>query len=170
MKLEEFIRDISDFPKPGVIFKDITPLLKNHNALNESIKRMSESVAGLGITHVAAIESRGFIFGAGVAMNIGAGFVPIRKPGKLPAETIRENYELEYGFDGLEMHKDALREGDRVLLVDDVLATGGTMCAAIKLVEFSGAMVVKIAFLIELSFLKGREKLPGYDVNALIIY
>jgi len=170
MNLRTYIRDIPDFPKPGIIFKDITPLLKDPQALNETVRLLAKTAHGLGITSVVGIESRGFIFGAAVAFKLGAGFIPIRKPGKLPAETVSESYELEYGTDTIEIHADALASGERVLLIDDLLATGGTMEAAVKLVEKSGARVVKVAFVIELLFLNGREKLSGYDVVSLMTF
>ena len=168
MNLSDIIRDIPDFPKPGIIFKDITPLLKNPRALSDTVKLLAKSAGGIDITSVVGIESRGFIFGAAVAYELGVGFVPIRKPGKLPAETISESYQLEYGTDTIEMHADALKKGDRVLLIDDLLATGGTMKAAVNLVEKTGARVSRIACVIELGFLKGREKLAGYNVTSLI--
>ena len=170
MNLRNYIRDIPDFPKPGILFKDITPLLKDPQALNEAVRLLAETAHGLGVTSVVGIESRGFIFGAAVACKLGVGFVPIRKPGKLPAETVSESYELEYGADTIEMHADALAAGERVLLIDDLLATGGTMKAAVRLVEKSGARVAKIAFVIELLFLDGRRQLTGYDVVSLITF
>ena len=170
MDLKSFIRDIPDFPKSGIVFKDITPLLQNPKALRETVSLLCRMVEGAGITAVAGIESRGFIFGTAVAHELGVGFVPIRKPGKLPAETISESYALEYGTDALEMHCDAFVPGDRVFLIDDLLATGGTMQAAVKLVERAGANVSKIAFVIELGFLKGREKIADYDVASLITF
>jgi len=170
MDLKHFIRDIPDFPKPGILFKDITPLLKNPQAIGETITLLSKSAEGLDITAVAGIESRGFIFGTGVSLELGVGFIPIRKPGKLPAETIGESYLLEYGTDTIEMHKDAVGEGDRVLLIDDLLATGGTVQAAAKLIEKTGAEVSKIAFVIELGFLHGRDKIPGYNITSLMIF
>ena len=170
MKLSDFIREVPDFPKPGIMFKDITPLLKNHEALAESVRLLAKTADGLDITAVVGIESRGFIFGTAVACELGVGFIPVRKPGKLPSETVSESYELEYGTDTIELHADALDNGDRVLLIDDLLATGGTMNAAVKLVEKTGADVAKIAFVIELSFLNGREQFPGYDITSLITY
>ncbi|MFC1528418.1 adenine phosphoribosyltransferase [Candidatus Latescibacterota bacterium] len=170
MNLNEYIRDVTDFPKPGIIFKDITPLLSNSQAFSEAVKLICKSAENFGITHVVGIESRGFIFGAPVAVKLGASFVPVRKPGKLPCETLSESYSLEYGTDSIEIHKDALGGGDRVLLVDDLLATGGTVSAAVKLVEKSGAHVSKIAFVIELAFLNGREKIAGYDIVTLLTY
>ena len=170
MDLNEFIRDVPDFPKPGIIFKDITPLLNNHQALAYTVNGISKSVENMGITHVVGIESRGFIFGTAVAVELGVGFMPVRKPGKLPCETLSESYSLEYGTDSIEIHKDAFGEGDRILIVDDLLATGGTMKAAVSLVERTGATVSKIAVVIELAFLNGREKLEGYDVISLLTY
>ncbi len=170
MDLKKMIRDVPDFPKPGIIFKDITPLLKNPKAFKETVNILCKSAEGLIITSVVGIESRGFIFGAVVAAELDVGFVPIRKPGKLPAETISESYSLEYGTDTIEMHKDALESGERVFLIDDLLATGGTIHAATKLIEKAGAEVSKIAFVIELSFLKGREKISGYDISSLITF
>ena len=170
MNLNEWIKDVPDFPKPGIIFKDITPLLAHPKALTETVELISKSAENRGITHVAGIESRGFIFGTAVAIDLGVGFVPVRKPGKLPCETLSESYSLEYGTDSIEIHKDAFGEGDCILIVDDLLATGGTMKAAVSLVEKTGATVSKIAFVIELTFLKGREKFEGYDVISLLTY
>ena len=170
MDLRSAVREVPDFPKPGILFYDITTLLQNPQALSEAIDKLVEAAKGLDITSVVGIESRGFIFGAAVAKELGVGFVPIRKPGKLPAATISESYELEYGTDTVEMHADALAKIDRVLLIDDLLATGGTMKAAANLVEKTGAEVSRILFVIELSFLHGRDKLEGYDVISLISY
>ena len=167
--LTRLIRDVPDFPKPGIVFKDITPLLADPYGLTEAIKQMGADFADAGVTKVAAVEARGFIFGTPVAMAMGAGFVPIRKPGKLPFQTTSVTYDLEYGTDTVEMHVDAVGPGDRVLMVDDLLATGGTMAAACKLVEQAGAQIAGIAFLIELAFLKGRDKLTGYDVRSKIV-
>ena len=170
MNLSDYIREVPDFPKPGIMFKDITPLLKNHEALTESVRLLAKTADGLDITAVVGIESRGFIFGTAVACELGVGFIPVRKPGKLPSDTISESYELEYGTDTIELHSDALDNGDRVLLIDDLLATGGTMKAAVKLVEKTGAKIAKIAFVIELSFLNGRKHFPEYDMISLITY
>ncbi len=170
MELEKYIRSIPGFPKEGIIFKDITTLLKDHSAMKEALDRFNEFIRGKKITKVVGIESRGFIFGPAIALEAGAGFVPVRKPGKLPAETISESYELEYGTDKVEIHKDAINKGDIVLLHDDLLATGGTMEAACKLVGKSGGVIAGISFLIELEFLNGREKLSGYDIQSLIKY
>jgi adenine phosphoribosyltransferase len=168
MDLEKYIRDIPDFPTKGIIFKDITPLLADPGALDEAVRRLAEPYEGTGVECVAAVESRGFIFGAAVARQLGAGFVPIRKPGKLPHETVSKEYSLEYGTDAVEIHTDAVSPGSKVLMIDDLLATGGTMAAACELVASLGGRIVGIAFLIELGFLNGRAKLPGYDLHTLI--
>ncbi len=170
MDLASCIRDIPDFPKPGIIFKDITPLLKDPGAFSESLDRLAEHAADSGATDVVGIEARGFIFGAALAHKLGIGFVPIRKPRKLPYETICEHYSLEYGTDSIEMHCDALKKGNRVIIMDDLLATGGTMAAAARLVEKTGASVARILFVVELVFLNGKDKLAGYDVRSLITY
>jgi adenine phosphoribosyltransferase len=170
MDLKTILRTIPDFPKPGINFIDITPILKDSSAFKETVKRLAATANGRNITAIAAIESRGFIYGAAVAYELGVGFIPIRKPGKLPAKTISQKYDLEYGSDCIEMHDDCLNAHDRVLLVDDLLATGGTMQAAAKLVEQTGATVAGIAFVVELTFLHGREKLTGYDVTSLVTY
>ena len=170
MNLRDHIRDVPDFPKPGILFRDITPLLAHPAAFREAIKQLADHYRGQNIKAIAAAEARGFIFAAPLALELNAGFVPVRKPGKLPFETEAFHYELEYGTDTLEIHTDAFQPGDKVLLVDDLLATGGTMNACAKLVERSGAIVVGCAFVIELSFLNGREKLAGYDVFSLLAY
>jgi adenine phosphoribosyltransferase len=170
MDLEKTIRDIPDFPKKGIIFKDITTLLKDPAALKEALDQMYEKVKDLKVDKVVAMESRGFIFGVHLAYRLNAGFVPIRKPGKLPAETIAEEYALEYGTDKIEIHKDALSKGDNVLIVDDLLATGGTAKAAANLVKKLGANVTALLFLIELGFLQGREKLVGEKTISIIKY
>ena len=166
--LRQFIRLVPDFPKPGIGFRDITPLLANPAALDQAVAQLAEPYRQRNIDIVAAVESRGFIFGAAVARQLQAGFVPIRKPGKLPADTASVTYELEYGSDTIEIHTDAISPGQRVLLLDDLLATGGTMAAACGLVQDLGGKIVAIAFLIALAFLHGREKLPGHDILALI--
>jgi adenine phosphoribosyltransferase len=166
----DWIRDIPDFPKPGIVFKDITPLLGHPPAFRTVIDRMAEAFAGRGIDTVAAAEARGFIFGAPLALQLGAGFVPIRKPGKLPSATVSLEYQLEYGNDRLEVHTDALATGHRVLLLDDVLATGGTMRACCDLVQRTGATVVACAFALELTFLQGRARLEPFEVFSLISY
>jgi len=168
--LADFIRDVPDFPKKGIIFKDITTLLKNPEALKETSSILYDLAKDKGITKVAGIESRGFIFGGLLAEKLNAGFIPIRKPNKLPAEKISETYALEYGTDTIEIHKDAIIPGDKVLLHDDLLATGGTANAAVKLIEKLGGEVVQISFMIELVFLNGRELLKGYDIQSLIKY
>jgi adenine phosphoribosyltransferase len=164
------IRDVSDFPKPGIVFKDITPLLLDPSALRRAVELMAAPFRGSRVTRVVSIESRGFLLGAPIALALDAGLVPIRKPGKLPAERGRVEYALEYGTDALEMHRDALSSTDRVLIVDDVLATGGTAEAAAKLVRAHDGEVVGFTFLIELDFLKGRERLRGERVEALLHY
>ena len=169
-ELRTFIRDVPDFPKPGILFKDITPLLRSSAALGEACRLLAEPFADAGITNVAAIESRGFIFGSIVAQNLNAGFIPIRKPGKLPWATRRHEYVLEYGSDSLEIHDDALTPEDRVLVVDDVLATGGTISAAAHLVRGFNATLVGLATVIELEFLEGRKKLDGVRFHSVIQY
>lgn len=159
MDLTAFIRDIHDFPKEGIVFKDITPLLASPAALGYAIDLLAERYKDAGITSIAAIESRGFLFGAPLALRLNCALVPIRKPGKLPAETISQSFNLEYGQDTLEIHKDAISPGDKVLIIDDLLATGGTLEAAVKLVETIGGTVAEIATIIELSFLNGRKRL-----------
>lgn len=170
MNLQTYIRDVPGFPKPGIVFKDITTLLKDADAFHEAVQQLAAPHRKSGITKVVGIESRGFVLGAVLAAELHAGFVPIRKKGKLPAETLSVSYALEYGMDTIEIHRDALTPGDKVLLHDDLLATGGTMRAAIDLVEKLGASVTGISFLIELSFLKGREKLAPHPVYSLIQY
>lgn len=170
MNLKEQIRSIKDFPKPGIMFRDITTLLENPAALKDAADKIYQNVKDLGITKVAGIESRGFILGSILAERLNAGFVLIRKPGKLPSKTISESYELEYGTDSIEMHIDSIKPGDVVLLHDDLLATGGTAEAAVKLIEKAGGKVESIQFLVELTFLPGRDKLSGYKVDALISY
>ena len=168
--LRDYIRNIPDFPKPGVMFKDITPLLGSSLAFRTAIEQIEQHFQGRDIDVIAAAEARGFIFGAPLAMRMRAGFVPIRKPGKLPYATIAQEYQLEYGNDRLEVHTDALAAGRRVLLLDDVLATGGTMRACRDLVQSTGAELVACAFVIELSFLGGRAKLEPAEVFSLITY
>ncbi|MFH0735077.1 MAG: adenine phosphoribosyltransferase [bacterium] len=170
MELKELIRSIPDFPKEGIVFRDITTLLNNPEGIKEALNNLYELAKDKGITKVVGIESRGFILGGALAVKLGAGFVPIRKPGKLPSVTISETYFLEYGSDSIEIHKDAISAGDKVLLHDDLLATGGTMEAACKLVEKLGAEIVQISFLIDLTFLNGGKKLEKYDVHSLIEY
>lgn len=170
MNLESKIRNIQDFPKPGIGFKDITTLLKDGDAFKEAVDSIVSNLKDKNIDYVVGPEARGFLLGAPVAYALGAGFVPIRKPGKLPAEVVSFEYDLEYGTDKIEMHKDAIEKGKRVAIVDDLLATGGTVEAATKLVESLGGEVVSLQFLIELEFLNGKEKLKGYDVESIIKY
>ena len=165
--VRQTVRQVPDFPKPGILFLDITTATKDAKALNLMIDYLYENFKDEKIDYVAGIESRGFIFGAPLACRLNAGFVPIRKPNKLPAETVKESYSLEYGTDTIEMHADALKQGDRVLIIDDLLATGGTAVAACKLVKKVGAEVVSTAFIIELDPLKGREKIEALDVRVV---
>jgi len=169
MDLKEKIRIIEDFPKEGISFKDITILIKDKDALKYTIDELAKLV-GDDIDLVVGPESRGFIFGTAVAFKIGAGFVPVRKPGKLPGETISYTYDLEYGSDTVEIHKDAIKKGDRVVLIDDLIATGGTLEACVRAIEMLGGEVVSIVSLMELTGLKGRDKLEGYDVKSLVQY
>ncbi len=168
--LKALIRDVPDFPKKGIVFKDITPLLHDHQGLKTAVDRISEHYRHNDVSLVVAAEARGFIIGPPIALNLKAGFVPVRKPGKLPYKTKRITYELEYGTDTLEIHEDAIKPGQEVLMVDDVLATGGTMAACCKLVESMGGHIVGCAFLIELTFLNGRRALEGRNVFSLIQY
>lgn len=167
MELKKYIRDIADFPKPGIIYKDITPLLNDAHAMAEALRLFLEKLGDEKIDKVVGIESRGFIFGALLAERLRAGFVPIRKPGKLPFGTIEEDYALEYGSNTLHLHQDAINSGERVLIHDDVLATGGTAAAACKLVERLGGEIVQCNFLMELEFLNGKEKLRPHEVVSL---
>lgn len=169
-RLRERVRDIPDYPKPGIVFKDITPVLGDALLFAGACAAMAEPFQGAGVTHVAAVESRGFIFGGAVARSLSAGVVPVRKKGKLPWHAQREEYELEYGTDALEVHLDALGPGARVLVVDDVLATGGTAAATCRLVEKLGGQVVGCSFLIRLSFLQGLRRLDGKRVHSLVVY
>ncbi|MBN2718330.1 MAG: adenine phosphoribosyltransferase [Deltaproteobacteria bacterium] len=170
MDIKTLIRDIPDFPKPGILFKDITPLLQHPQGLKSALDALAKPFLGKGITAVAGMESRGFIFGVPVAERLGVGFIPVRKPGKLPAETVSEAFTLEYGTDTLEIHKDALRAGDKVLVIDDLLATGGTAKATISLIQKLGAEVVGVGFVIELAFLGGKDALGTTPVHSLITY
>ena len=167
-RLDRLIRNIPDWPKPGVVFKDITPLLGDSAGLTLAVECLARPFRDQGIELVTGAESRGFIFGTVVAASLSAGFVPIRKPGKLPAATRSEEYELEYGIDRLEIHEDAIQPGQRVLMVDDLLATGGTMAACCRLVESLGGVIVAVAVLIELEFLGGRRQLTGYPVHSIL--
>jgi len=170
MTLNQYIRDVQDFPKPGVMFKDITPLLGNPQAVKECMALLINNLRDKKIDKVVGAESRGFFFATLLAYELGAGFVPVRKPNKLPFDKISATYELEYGTDVLEMHIDAIKPGDRILIHDDVLATGGTAKAVCELVEQLGGVIVQCNFLMELSFLNGRKKLNGYDVYAPLVY
>ena len=169
-ELRAAVRSIPDFPKKGIIFRDITTLLKDPRHLRSAVDLLTDPYRSKRIDKVVCIEARGFILGSAMATELGAGFVPVRKAGKLPAETIREQYALEYGNDIVEMHCDAIAPGEHVLIHDDLLATGGTARAACRLVESLGGSVVGVCFLLELSFLKGRDRLKGYDVFSLIDY
>jgi adenine phosphoribosyltransferase len=168
--LESFIRDVPDFSKQGIIFKDIMPLLSSAEALKQAGDELAEPYRGQGVQYVAAIESRGFVFGAMLADRLGAGFVPCRKPGKLPWKTVAKSYDLEYGSATIEVHTDSIRPGAKVLMVDDLLATGGTMSAACDLIRQLKGEVVGVTFVVELCFLEGRRKLQGYDVRSLVRY
>lgn len=168
LDLKQYIREIPDFPKPGILFRDITPLLANPGAFTAAIEQMAEHYAGEKVDTIVAAEARGFIFAAPLAIRLQAGFVPIRKPGKLPSEKLVEEYALEYGTNRLEMHTDAVQPGQRVLIVDDLLATGGTALACTRLVEALGGKVVGLGFVIELTFLDGRGSLAGYPVVSLL--
>ncbi|MBA4311345.1 MAG: adenine phosphoribosyltransferase [Chlorobiaceae bacterium] len=168
--LRQTVRNIPDFPKKGIVFRDITTLLKDKEAFRKSIDILFEKYKTVQIDKVVSVESRGFIFGSVLAYKLNAGFVPVRKPKKLPSATIREEYDLEYGKDILEIHTDAITKGERVLIVDDLLATGGTIDAACRLVERLGGEIIALAFLIELNFLNGRKKVERYPIHSLIQY
>ena len=169
-KIEEYVRSIPDFPEPGIIFRDVTSILQDADGLRLAIDLMQEKLAGLDFDVVVGAESRGFIFGTPIAYNMHKPFVLVRKKGKLPCETVSMEYDLEYGSATIEMHKDSIKPGQKVVIIDDLIATGGTIEAAAKLVEQLGGEVVKIVFLMELAGLKGREKLAGYDVESVICY
>ena len=169
-QLRSSIRDVPDFPKPGIVFKDITPVLADGRLFRSVTDRFAEELKGLGVTKIVGIDARGFIFAGAVASQLGLGFIPIRKKGKLPWTTRSASYHLEYGESVVEIHVDAVKKGEKVALIDDVLATGGTAAAAIKLLEECGAVVVRAEFLMELGFLAGREKLGGTPVVSLVIY
>ena len=170
LDLTAYIRDVPDFPKPGILFKDITPLLGDPAALKAAVQALAEPYRDANLASVAAVESRGFIFAAAVACELGCGFVPLRKPDKLPAETTSATYELEYGTDTIEVHVDAIHPGDRVAIIDDVIATGGTAAAAVELVNGLGGNLVGISFLIDLAFLGGTAKLGDYPIHSVITY
>jgi len=170
LQLKNYIRDIPDFPKPGILFRDIAPLLADKQAFSAAVQALAEPFADSAIDYVAAVEARGFIFGSAVAEALGTGFIPIRKKGKLPHKTTSVTYDLEYGTDTLEVHTDAVADGGRILMVDDLLATGGTMAAACGLMEKLNAEIVALAFLIELTPLAGREKLTNHNIYTVISY
>jgi adenine phosphoribosyltransferase len=168
--LKGIIKDVPDFPKKGIIFKDLTPVFKNKNAFKKLIDYFYKKFKNKKIDKVVCVEARGFLIGAPLAYKLGAGLIPVRKPGKLPRETYKVEYELEYGKDALEIHKDAINEGDKVLIIDDLLATGGTVSAVAQLVEKSKGKIEAIAFIVELDFLKGREKLSKYKIFSIVHY
>ncbi len=168
MDLKKYIRNIPDFPQKGILFRDITPLLADGDAFKFAVKELANHFKGKGIQKVAGVEARGFIIGAPVAAELGVGFVPIRKPGKLPFETVRKEYQLEYGMSILEVHKDAVKKGEKVLMIDDLLATGGTAKAASELIESLGGEIAGWGFVIVLKSLKGEEKLKNYELFSLI--
>jgi adenine phosphoribosyltransferase len=169
-RVKAAIRDIPDFPKPGILFKDITPVLADPELFKTAVNTIVARLRKMKVTKIAAVESRGFLFGAAAALRLGIGLVPIRKKGKLPYKTVNVSYELEYGSAELEMHRDAVTKKDRVVIIDDLLATGGTARAAAQLIEKLGAKVVELDFIIELSFLKGRDRLKGYKIFAPIVF
>ena len=170
MDLKDYIRNVKDFPKEGILFRDITTLLKNPKSFNYTLEKLLEFTKDIIVDKVVGIESRGFIFGSVMANKLSCGFIPVRKPGKLPAEKESISYSLEYGEDTLEIHKDAIEKGDKVIIHDDLLATGGTMNAVCKLIEKLGGEVVQLSFIVELSFLNGRSKLSNYDVRSIVVY
>lgn len=170
MDLSKIVRDIPDFPQEGVLFRDITPVLQNAEALQEAVRQICDQLGDVEFDYIVGPESRGFIFGVPVAYAMKKGFIPIRKPGKLPGETVSRSYDLEYGSNRLEMHKDAIKPGDKVVVVDDLIATGGTTKAIVELVESLGGEVVRLSFFIELEALNGRQHLSGYDVKSIIKY
>ena len=169
-KLEEYVRSIPDFPEPGIMFRDVTSVLQDADGLKLAIDSLQDKIGNQQPDLIVGLESRGFIFGMPLAYNLHVPFIPIRKKGKLPCETVEASYELEYGSASIEMHKDAVKPGQKVVIVDDLIATGGTVEAAVRLIEELGGEVVKIVFLMELAGLKGREKLAGYDVESIICY
>jgi adenine phosphoribosyltransferase len=168
INLKKFIRDIPDFPKKGIIFKDITPLIGDPKAFKTVINNLVKKYQGKKIDKILCVEARGFIFASALSYKLGVGIIPVRKPGKLPFKTVKETYELEYGTDTLEMHIDAIKKGDRVLIIDDLLATGGTVQACTRFVQKMGGKVAGIGFVIELGFLHGRDKLKGFDIYSII--
>lgn len=170
MNLKDYVASIVDFPKKGIIFRDVTPIMQNKDAYNYAIKELAKIAKEKKATIIAGPEARGFMFGCPVAYEINAGFVPVRKPGKLPREVISEEYDLEYGTNSLQIHIDSIKKGDKVFIIDDLLATGGTALAAVKLIEKLGGEVVGLGFIIDLVDLKGKDKLEGYDVYSLLEY
>lgn len=169
-KIEDYVRSIPDFPEPGIIFRDVTSILQDADGLALAIESMQECLKDVDVDVIVGTESRGFMFGVPIAYNLHKAFVPVRKKGKLPCETVSISYDLEYGSAEIEMHKDSIKPGQKVAVIDDLIATGGTVEAAVKLIEELGGEVVKIVFLMELAGLKGREKLAGYDVDSVICY
>ena len=169
-KMEDYVRSIPDFPEEGIIFRDVTSVLQDADGLSMAVDKMQEFLKDVDFDAVVGLESRGFIFGMPIAYNLHKPFIPVRKKGKLPCETVEVSYDLEYGSATIEMHKDAIKPGDKVVIVDDLIATGGTVEASIKLVEQLGGKVVKVIFLMELAGLNGRSKLEGYDVESVIVY
>ena len=170
MDLKDYIRNVKNFPKEGIMFRDITTLLKNPESFNYTLEKLLEFTKDIIVDKVIGIESRGFIFGSVMANKLNCGFIPVRKPGKLPAEKESISYSLEYGEDTLEIHKDAIQKGDKIIIHDDLLATGGTMNAVCKLIEKLGGEVIQLSFIVELSFLNGRSKLSNYDVRSIVVY
>ena len=170
MDLKDYIRDVLDFPEPGILFKDITPLLGDAKAFNHTISRLVEHYKDFDFDAIVPVESRGFLFGAPLAHALGKAIVPVRKPGKLPAATLSADYELEYGSNTLEIHADGLKKDQKTLIIDDLLATGGTLAASAKLVEMAGGVVSEIAVIIELAFLEGRQNLSAYNIHSMLVY
>jgi len=170
MDLKDYIRDVLDFPEPGILFKDITPLLGDAKAFNHTISRLVEHYKDFDFDAIVPVESRGFLFGAPLASALGKAIVPVRKPGKLPAATLSADYELEYGSNTLEIHADGLKKDQKTLIIDDLLATGGTLAASAKLVEMAGGVVSEIAVIIELAFLEGRKNLSAYNIHSMLVY
>jgi len=170
MDLKDYIRDVLDFPEPGILFKDITPLLGDAKAFNHTISRLVEHYKDFDFDAIVPVESRGFLFGAPLAHALGKAIVPVRKPGKLPAATLSADYELEYGSNTLEIHADGLKKDQKILIIDDLLATGGTLAASAKLVEMAGGVVSEIAVIIELAFLEGRKNLSAYNIHSMLVY
>ena len=170
MDLKDYIRDVLDFPEPGILFKDITPLLGDAKAFNHTISRLVEHYKDVDFDAIVPVESRGFLFGAPLACALGKAIVPVRKQGKLPAATLSADYELEYGSNTLEIHADGLKKDQKALIIDDLLATGGTLAASAKLVEMAGGVVSEIAVIIELAFLEGRKNLSAYNIHSMLVY